>query len=538
MLNPAPRLPSVMKHDFSKVPNIGIGRSSFNRSHGLKTTFDASYLIPIFLDEALPGDTFNLSMNAFARLATPIYPVMDNMYLETFFFAVPIRLLWTNWEKFNGAQDNPGDSISFTIPQVQMPATGPAEGTLSDYFGIPTKMTNAMNVSSLWHRAYNLIWNEWFRDQNLQNSVTVDVDDGPDTYGDYVLLKRGKRHDYFTSCLPWPQKGTAVTMPLGDSAPVNLVPYTTENNPMLVKKAEDDSLLPAVTLYARATTAAFDNTTGAATEGLVMDPNGRLTTDLSSAVAATVNQFRENIMTQRLLERDARGGTRYVEIIKHHFGVTSPDFRLQRPEFLGGGSSLINIHPVPATTDAGTEKLGQLAGFGTVSAQGHGFNKSFVEHCVILGLANVRGDITYQQGLPRMFSRSTRYDFYWPSFAHLGEQGVLNKEIYADLADGTGATQREGVFGYQERWAEYRYKQSMITGAFRSNAATPLDAWHLSEDFSAQPNLNAAFIQDATPVDRVIATPTEPHILFDAYFNLTCARPIPVYSIPGLGSRI
>jgi len=506
---------SVMKHQFSEVPRAEIPRSTFMRDHGYKTTFDSGYLIPVFIDEALPGDTMNLTMSAFARLSTPLHPFMDNMFVDSFFFAVPVRLVWDNWQKFNGEQIDPGDSTDYLVPQMVSPVGGYANGSLSDYFGIPTSVAG-LSHSALWHRGYKLIWNEWFRDQNLQDSVVVERDDGPDDPANSVLLKRGKRHDYFTSALPWPQKGPAIELPLGQAAPIH-VPGTTAGNMSVIA---DGPGVPRL-INTAATTATIDP------GGL---PNIGLYADLSDATAATINQLREAFQIQRLYERDARGGTRYVEILKAHFGVTSPDARLQRPEYLGGGSTPVNVNPIAQTSSTdGTSPQGNLAAVGTVGAHGHGFIKSFTEHTLVFGFVSARADLTYQQGLDRMFSRRTRWDFYWPALAHLGEQAILNKEIYAQA---TAADDQ--VFGYQERFAEYRYKPSRITGQFRSNFAQSLDTWHLSQDFASLPALNAAFIEENPPVDRVVAVPSYPDFLFDSYFRLKHTRPMPVYSVPGL----
>ena len=518
---------SVSTHQFSMIPRADIPRSSFQIQTAHKTTFDAGYLVPIYVDEVLPGDTFNLKMTAFARLSTPLFPVMDNMFLDSFFFFVPNRLLWSNWEKFMGSQDNPGDSIAYIVPQITSDTGGYPIGSVQDYMGLPTvgQVTAGQTVehSALQLRAYNLIWNEWFRDENLQNSVPVNTGDGPDSPLDYALLRRGKRHDYFTSALPWPQKGDAVTLPLSGNADIVASGQLkiTDGLGGSVKSLLAGTNYVAVTPSGTGGAAYYDS-------GLVAD--------LSTATAATINQLRESFQIQRLLERDARGGTRYTEIIRSHFGVVSPDARLQRPEYLGGGSVPVSINPVAQTSatasGAGATPLGNLAAMGTALAMGHGFTQSFTEHGIVLGLVSIRADLTYQQGMRRMWSRRTRYDFYFPVFAHLGEQAVLNKEIYT-----TGTSSDDDVFGYQERWAEYRYLPAQITSLFRSTAAGTLDAWHLAQNFATLPTLSSSFIEDTPPVDRVVAIGAEANgqqFIFDSFFDIRAARPMPLYSVPGL----
>ncbi|AXL14481.1 major capsid protein [Microviridae sp.] len=523
------KIQSVMSKDFSRNEKPRVPRSTFDRSHGLKTTFDAGDLIPIYVDEALPADTFNAKLTAFARLATPVAPFMDNLYLDSFFFSVPIRLIWDNWQKFNGEQKNPADSTDYLIPQMVAPSdSGYAVGSLSDYFAIPTGV-KSLSHSSLYHRAYNLIWNEWFRDENLQDSVVVDLDDGPDDPDDYVLLKRGKRYDYFTSCLPWPQKGPSVDLPLGSSAPITGLGIHTQgfndlNIPVYETDGTSSITYPKARLIGDSALHYYTY--------VQEDPDNsgypNIRADLSDASAATINQLRLAFQIQTMYERDALGGSRYVEIIRAHFGVNPSDARLQRPEYLGGGTTPINVNPIAQTSSTDdASPQGNLAAMATASIRNHGFTKTFEEHCIVLGFVCARADLNYQQGLSRDFSRRTRFDYYWPSLSNIGEQAVLNKEIFAQ-----GTDDDDEPFGYQERYAEYRFKPSNITGKFRSTYAQSLDFWHLAQDFETLPTLSADFIVENPPLDRVLAVTDEPQFLYDSYIKLICARPMPRYSTP------
>jgi hypothetical protein len=527
---------SVSNHSFAMVPKADIPRSSFDTQYAHKTTFDAGFLVPIYCDEVLPGDTHRVKMTAFARLATPLFPVMDNLHLDTFFFFVPNRLLWDNWVKFMGEQTNPGDSTSYVVPTITSTAGGYAVGTVYDHLGLPTAGqitgSNTVTHNVLPLRAYNLIYNEWFRDENLQNSIPFRTTDSGDSVTDFTLRRRGKRKDYFTGALPWAQKGASVSLPLGLSAPVKGGFYlsesaVTQSNPAEMKR-QDSVNGSNLGVYG----------TGVAGNNMYADwmKPGALYADLSQATAATINQLRQSFQIQKLLERDARGGTRYTELLRAHFGVTPQDYRLQRPEYIGGGSTYVNINPIAQTsatsvTGSATPQ-GNLAAMGTALAQGHGFTYAAQEHGYIIGLVSVRADLTYQQGLPKMWSRSTRYDFYFPVFATLGEQAVLNKEIYVQ---GTAAD--NDVFGYQERWAEYRYKPSQITSLMKSTSAGTIDAWHYAQRFTSLPTLNSTFIQETPPVARTTAVGAAANgqqFLMDAFFDCKMARPMPMYSVPGL----
>lgn len=529
--------------DFSLVPSIGnVPRSVFNRSHGHKTTFDMDKLIPFFVEEILPGDSMNLTANIFARISSPLKtPIMDNLRLNTYFFYCPSRLLWTNYEKFEGAQDDPGDSIDFNIPTVDIYQAGNIF-ELADHFGIPVHSMASetdMYVNALPFRMYNKIYNEWFRDENLQNSLTVPVDDGIDPYATYVVMHKSKKHDYFTSCLPYAQKpSTTVEIALAGTAPVIgdgtsigfwngttvFGGYNAATDKMNMSAGHVNKTLPYNGSPGTLPTLndAYGITTVASKSGMIADL-------ASASTGIDINEFRLAVATQQLLEIDARGGTRFVEMIKAHYGITVPDFRLQRTEYLGGGKHTLNVNPVTQTSESGTTKQGYQTAHVTISGRS-GFSKSFVEPGYIIGLVCGEADLNYQQGLDKLWTRSDRYDFYKPVFANLGEQPVLNKEIFWS---GTPATD-DAVFGYQEAWAEMRYKKSLVTGKFCSDASGTLDSWHVAQDFAATPTLNNTFITQTTPIDRVKAVDTEPDILFDSYIELRHVRPMPTYSVPGL----
>lgn len=534
---------------FAMVPRNDVPRSAFDITHMHKTTFDSGNLIPVYVDEVLPGDSFRVKMHAFCRTATALVPVMDNLVLESFFFFTPYRLVWTNWERFMGEQTSPSDSTSFLVPQVVADAV--TIGSLADYMGITVNAgtVKSLSISTLPFRAYQLIWNDWFRDEDIDTPLTIPLTDGPDTWASMnFMLQRRKRHDYFTSARPWPQKPTHqlsvsalepgllaptfnMTIPYGSAvgAPVSGfgmdVAGTATAGPITVRTSGGRT--EALPNYYDSGSDVFYAKALASGAGAEVD------------VRVLIQDIRTAATIQQFMERNARGGTRYAELVRSHFGVISPDSRLQRPEYLGGGRTYVTVNPVAQTSASGvagtTTVLGEQAGVGTASVYGHGFSQSFTEHGILLGLICIRGDLSYQQGVERMWFRRTEFDFYWPALAHLGEQAILRREIYA-VGEATDTT----VFGYQERWSEYKYKPSRISGEFRSTGTTPIDMWHLSQKFLTAPSLNSNFLIEAPPVDRVLQVQTGGghQFLIDTLFDIRKVSPMPMFSIPGVSMRL
>lgn len=530
----------ISQEDHAMIARADVPRSTFTGSWTRKTAFDAGKLIPFLADEVLPGDHLRYSVTAYLRMSTPLFPILDSQRVDTHFFFVPNRLLWQNWHRFMGEQDSPSSSIDYLVPLMQSAAGGFAVGSLGDHLGLPTvgqvDPATSLNVNALPFRAYTLIYHEWFRDQNLIAGAKPFVGDGPDADHHYPIYTRAKSHDYFTSALPWPQKFLAPNVPLAGMAPVTGIgssgstvnlfngPVFETNNPNPVNYGAYYNLM----VDATAQSPIFVKATAAPTS------TPQIFADLTQATGVSINTLRQAWLIQSLLERDARGGTRYTEIVKNHFGVTSPDMRLQRPEYLGGGSSPLTITPIaqtaPAETSDGNTPLGALGGAGTSVGQ-HAASYAATEHGWIIGLISVKSELSYQQGIPRAFSRKTRYDYYWPSTAGLGEQAILRKEIYA-----TGIPENDDqVFGYQERWHEYRTRYSEVTGIMRSTAAGTLDNWHLAERFNAPPTLGPTFIQDKPPMERVLAAATQAtnqQYIADILINRKAVRPIPVFGTP------
>jgi len=548
---PSPSRPNARTMQYDRVPVPQVQRSSFDRNSSHKTTFDSGYLIPVYVDEILPGDTVSMSASFFGRLQTLEFPILDNIYFDTFWFYCPWRLLWTNFPRFLGAQDNPSSSIDYALPVME---DGPEDtctivaGSIGDYFGLLVEELAAGDnpIAGPW-RMYYRVWNEWFRDQNMQNSLTMEMGDGPEAITNYVLQKRGKRHDYISSVLPSPQKGDAIPIPLGTEAPVigdgsaiGFLGSTGVGTGHGYLGFRPDAGTGDAAAYFTDTNSAAGTTppagstfTGNRSLGLATNAAAsHVIADLSAAIGLDLNQLRESIALQHILERDARMGTRYTERIFGTFGVVVPDFTAQRPEYLGGSIDRVTLLQVPQMTASPAvptmaDAKGALAAYAQLQAQS-GFNRTFVEHGFIMCLANVRADLNWQHRLDRMWTRETRYDIFDPALAHLGEQAVLNREVWYDTAD------PQGVFGYQERWGEMRSKMNIISGKFRSEAAGTLDVYHLALDFDAQPDLNAAFIVDSPPLERVLSITTEPQVLMDAYFRCRHVRPMPIRSVPGL----
>lgn len=531
---------------FAQIPKAQHPRSTFDFSSNYKTTFDSGNLIPIYLDQdILPGDTVNLSTSIFARMATPIYPLMDQLHIDTFWFFVPNRLLWDKWAFFMGEEEAPGDAqlaAKYSTPQVDLAEV--ATGSLADYFGLPLTV-GTLQVSALPFRAYNLIWNEWFRDESIQTRSYINKGGGvispPSPMDDgiqYPLRARGKRKDYISGALPWPQKGPTVLLPLGSTAPVTgtispaaVTPtFQQWNGSALVGsvqpfEAATGTNPTAVNFPATGTAGQdfrFSGATGLALTGAIAN--------LAGATAATINELRQSFQVQRLLERDARGGSRLTELLRSHFGVVSPDGRLQRPEYLSGSTVNVQMNPVPQTSESTANSVqAGLAAYATASGSGGSFSHSFTEHGILMCLASVRAPLNYQQSLHKSWTRKTRFDHYWPALQAIGEQAIKNSEVFfqntaADL----------NTWGFQERWSEYRFRPSIITGQFRSDSPTPLDQWHLAQDFGTLPTLNNTYIKDTPPISRVVAVPSEPEFLLDAYFHTKQTRVMPVYSVPGM----
>lgn len=548
---------NVESHFALNPTRIDMSRSTFDRSASVKTSFNVGDIVPFFLEEVLPGDTFNVRTSKVVRMQTLLTPMMDNVYLDSYYFFVPNRLVWNHWKEFNGENTESAwiPTTEYSVPQITSPTAGWSVGTLADYFGLPTGV-GGLSVSALPFRAYALVMNEWFRDQNLQDPLVVPVDDATVVgvnSGNFVTdcAKGGlpyiaaKYHDYFTSCLPSPQKGPDVTLSVASQGnfPVAALPdkhtkstaYLHSDNSK-TGSGFDSVLLGQVSSGSEGELLISSSSfSGNPVGGAGIRPDNLWAINSGNAIIATINQLRMAFQIQKLYERDARGGTRYIEVLKSHFGVTSPDARLQRPEYLGGNRVPINVNQViqQSGTGAGADTpQGTVVGMSQTTDSNHDFMKSFTEHGYIIGVMVARYDHTYQQGIERHWSRKTRFDYYWPVFANIGEQAVLNKEIFAQ-----GNAKDNEVFGYQEAWSDYRYKPSRVTGEMRSAYEQSLDVWHLADDYASLPSLSDSWIrEDKNTVDRVLAVKStvSDQLFADIYVSNRATRPMPMYSVPGL----
>jgi hypothetical protein len=564
---------------FNQIPKTYVSRSRFKRDQNVKLTFDAGKLIPFYVDEVLPGDTFSVDTIGLVRMTTPIVPVMDNCYLDVYYFFVPNRIVWDNWKEFCG--ENTAEAWAqrkvYSVPQINIGVgtidkdhktqtkanATPAENSILDYMGIPTKINTGevndkLSINALPVRGYVKIWNEWFRDQNLDDPVPENTGDDPVDNNAHTgtgwtqtklneLAKIGdeclpvnKFHDYFTSCLPAPQKGPEVTIPMTGNAPIYWADR--DDNPLTIQDLKNNGLWTDTGYLSRTLnkmmTQDYDKTTEKARAVLGSVGSGtklgeQMTADLSSVTAATINELRQAFAVQHYYEALARGGSRYREIIRSVFGTLISDKTVQIPEYLGGGRYMINVSQVIQTSESGKTPQGNPGAVSVTPFNENSFTKSFEEHGFVIGVCCVRHDRTYQQGLERFWSRKDTLDFYYPQFANIGEQAVKVKEVYCD--SGNPSSANEEVFGYQEAWSEYRMKPNRVSGLFRSNAVGTLDSWHYADNYDKRPYLSDEWLKEGkAEIQRTLAVQDEPQFIADFLIKNTTTRPMPLYSVPGL----
>lgn len=527
------RMNRNVESHFGNIPTKEIRRSKFKRPCSHKTTANTGRIIPIYRDEMLPGDTCKMKMSTLMRMTTPIDPVMDNMWADIYFFFVPRRLVWEHWKEFMGENNTDAwtQKTEYTIPQTEAPDEGWAKGTIANYIGARMNTSN-ISIDSCYIRSYVKVYNDWFRNENVSEPAAMSMGDSTTSgsNGDsYVTdLEKGgmcakavKYADYFTRALPEPQKGDPVYLPLGQNAPVILDNENGTYNGDTARFSQQSA--NNASLYA------WDEETQTST--LITDDTGyNLMADLRGTLGGTIGELREAYAIQKLLETNARSGSRYIELIRAHFGITSPDARQQRSEYLGGKRIPVNMTEIVQQSESGTTPMGDTAGKSLTIDTDDMFTYSSTEHGIILGLMVLRTEHTYQQGIDRILSRKNRYDFYWPALSNISEQPIYEKEIFAQ-----GTADDDDVFGYQEPWAEYRYANNRITGELNSDYTTPLDSWHYGDDYSQAPTLSDEWIKETdVNVARTLAVENQDQFICDFYFDQTWVRPMPVYSVPGL----